>query len=248
MARKAFAGDLIHTLPKGRMEPYRLWFEYLKLAHELVPAQVNKTFYEPWGDVASSDFDDWWKSHWRELFTVPASVSLISSVDEYNQSAEDGKSIVIRVQRHGTRTQKLKDIKEILDGAFGKGSKKASVDPAFEITAKRNVRYDALRQKLRFLQVYEKHKTVEEATKQYMAWALNWNAKLKPRSERKTARPKTIARFSDELDAHELALQKKPRSKKIPAYNTARSDVMKFLKSAENVLHNAAGGKFPGVA
>lgn len=41
MARKTFSSDYVHALPKGRREPYRLWFEYLKLAQKLVPEQVN---------------------------------------------------------------------------------------------------------------------------------------------------------------------------------------------------------------
>ena len=50
-----------------RREAYRLWFEYLRVAHESERQDVREAlkrsaeFYAPWGDVTNIKFDLWWK-------------------------------------------------------------------------------------------------------------------------------------------------------------------------------------------
>ncbi len=134
----------------------------------------------------------------------------------------------------------------ILDETFGKGSRKSDADPAFAITAKRNVHYPALRHKLRFIQLYQQYGTVEEAARQYMSWAHAWNSNFKPRSSRRTAIPKTISRFAKALEAHEAERAKRPRAKKSEEYHYARSDIVRFLRSADKIVRNVASGVFPG--
>jgi hypothetical protein len=54
-------------------EAYRLWFEYLRVAHTDPREEVqealrrSKDFYEPWGDITNAKFDEWWKEK-RLLF------------------------------------------------------------------------------------------------------------------------------------------------------------------------------------
>ena len=66
MAIKAFSGDLVDELPRGKIEPYRLWFEYLKFALKTQPGRVNRKFYESWGNVETEDFDEWFKQNWKK--------------------------------------------------------------------------------------------------------------------------------------------------------------------------------------
>jgi hypothetical protein len=52
-----------------RREPYRLWFEYLRVAHASKDAKVKEALrrtadsYKLWGDVVTVKFDEWWKTH-----------------------------------------------------------------------------------------------------------------------------------------------------------------------------------------
>jgi hypothetical protein len=61
-----------------------MWFEFLKMAHnepDLVQnLQRSKDYYEPWGDVTSLKFDDWWSGH-KHLFgeTTVRQVSSVSN-------------------------------------------------------------------------------------------------------------------------------------------------------------------------
>ncbi len=246
MARKAFSGDLVRQLPKGRMEPYRLWFEYLKQALKVMPQKVDRDFYAQWGEVETADFDEWWQDSWRKLFAVPSSISVISTEQDFRGCVEDPDCVIIRVFRNGTTTQKLSDIKGLLEKRFGKSGSRSQAVPSFSITAKRSVHYPALRHKLRFMQLVEEHVTIEVATRRYVEWAETWNAKLAPKSRRRTTVPGTLARFAKELDAYEADLQKRSRAKKTEAFFNAQKDVQRFLKSGQKILSNVASGIFPG--
>jgi hypothetical protein len=55
----------------SRYQHLRLWFEYLRLCHRLPELrkaiEVSAPFYAPWGQIQTSQFDDWWTNH-RQLF------------------------------------------------------------------------------------------------------------------------------------------------------------------------------------
>ena len=247
MARKTFSSDYVHALPKARREPYRLWFEYLKLAQKLVPEQVNHEYYAEWEVGSDVRFDEWFDRKWQSLFAIPANVALITNEDDYKAAEADGDSIIIRISRQGSKTQKIDDLRKLLDVTFGKKQIKTTAKPKFEITAKRNVHYPSLRHKLRFLEFFEQKKTVEDATVGYLEWATNWNTKVSTKSSRKTAIPKSISRFGKALQEHREDLKHLGRAKKTPEYNAARSDMVRFLKSAQKIMRNAAAGRFPGI-
>jgi len=247
MARKTFSSDYVHALPKGRREPYRLWFEYVKLAQSLIPEQVNHDYYAEWEVGSDADFDEWFDRKWQSLFAIPASVVLIANEADYKAAEADADSIIVRISRQGTTTQKLDDLRKLLDVTFGKKQIKTTSKPKFEITAKRNVHYPSLRHKLRFLEMFEQKMTVEEATLYYLEWAVNWNNKVGAKSSRKTVIPKSISRFGKALQEHRADLKRLGRAKKTPEYNAARSDMVRFLKSAQKIMRNAAAGRFPGI-
>ena len=54
--RQRWSGDGEFVLPAGFVEPYRLWFEYLKSAYADETIEVDKAHYAPWGDVANLTF------------------------------------------------------------------------------------------------------------------------------------------------------------------------------------------------
>jgi hypothetical protein len=54
---------------KSKKQLYRLWFEFLKMAHREPDLEDNLRqsagFYAAWGDVKGQLFDPWWKVHKR---------------------------------------------------------------------------------------------------------------------------------------------------------------------------------------
>lgn len=246
MAKKAFSGDFIHELPKGKVEGYRLWFECLKFALSDPSMKVQRSVYEPWGDVLASDFKSWWSQHWRQLFAVPANVRIVDSVDSASGSLSDPDVLVVAIHRAGTETQRLDDLRKAMRLRFGRSTIKVTEKPQFEIVSKRNVHYPALRSMLRFLQLYAKKKNLEDATVAYMEWVLAWNEKIKRTNREPSHVPKTLERFYKEIKLHEEDVKKYGRAKQSQKYNNAKNDARKFLEQGRKVLANVAKGQFPG--
>jgi len=70
---------------QSQKQIYRMWFEFLKMAHKEADLVENlhysREHYQPWGDITSMKFDDWWKGH-KHLFgetTVRQVTSVLNS-------------------------------------------------------------------------------------------------------------------------------------------------------------------------
>lgn len=246
MAKNAFSGDFVHELPKGKVEGYRLWFEYLKFALADPSIKVQAVVYKPWGDVLALDFKTWWSQHWRQLFAVPANVRIVDSVESASQSLADPDVLVVAIHRAGTETQRLDDVRKAMRLRFGRSTIKVAEKPQFEIVSKRSVHYPALRSMLRFLQLYAQKKTLEDATVAYMEWVLAWNEKIKGTNREPSHVPKTLERFYKEIKLHQEDMKKYGRAKQSQKYNNAKNDTRKFLEQGRKVLSNVAKGQFPG--
>lgn len=246
MAKTAFSGDYIHELPKGRREPYRLWFEYLKFALSDPKQKVNTAFYADWGDVRSAEFDEWWESNWRRLFAVPANVTVIDSVEKLHGLLGNNDVLVVAIHRTGIETQKLLDVKKLLRQRFRGRGRRAQNKPKFEITAKRNVHYPALRSMLRFLELYRGTGKLESAALAHIKRVTAWNKRVEGTMREPSLVPKTLQRFVEEIELRGEDLKQNARAKQSAKYNTAKGDARKFLNQAEKVLRNVASGRFPG--
>ena len=250
MARKAFAGDHIKELPKGKVEPYRLWFEFLKLALEIQPEKVDIKFYEPWGDVSKIAFNDWFPQNWRRLFAVPASLTLVKSLADAENYLADHKSVLVRIDRTGPVKRQIEDFKKILKISREPNTKTTTLKPAFEITSKRSMINASLRAQLKLLSLYHKHNCkIDEATKEYYQWASEWNKKIRDKKwNREPIRiPIVLTTFASEIERYENEVRNsKSRIKKRDEYYGARSDANRFLRKAKRILDNVSVGKFPG--
>jgi hypothetical protein len=73
-------------------EKIKLWFDFLRLAHESKDPQVvaslleHAAFYEPWGDYRSKAFTPWWAEH-RHLFRSISTMRKMQSNDVLNEDA-----------------------------------------------------------------------------------------------------------------------------------------------------------------
>ena len=178
MARKAFSGDLVDELPRGKMEPYRLWFEYLKFALKTQPNRVNRKFYESWGNVETDDFDDWFKQNWKHLFAVPASITIISNLNDADQALNEADVLLIKVVNNSPIRRQIADFTKAL--ASQKRKKvNSEATPKYQISSKRSMSLDLLRAMLKFTQFLHIDNDIEVASRAYYKWAKEWNDKIK---------------------------------------------------------------------
>ena len=126
-------------LIKSNKQLYRLWFEFLKMAHK-EPGLGNKLaasadYYADWGNVRDQLFDPWWKEH-KHLFgtTYVQEVKSVSVADNVmyvaiplnqpaSRSVSDVKALIEDKQRaklieQGQDPEAVKS----LSAAFGKYS------------------------------------------------------------------------------------------------------------------------------
>lgn len=111
MAEK-WSGDGRYYLPARQIEPYRLWFEFLKLAHADPDVAVDYDFYADWGAFWEMSFNDWWlDERWRTLFAVDAGVRVLGTQDLIQN---DSQAIVVRIPLNKEPSETLKEIQKLL--------------------------------------------------------------------------------------------------------------------------------------
>lgn len=97
---------------KSNKQLYRLWFEFLKMAHKEPDLQANLAlsadFYAPWGDVQGQLFDPWWKEH-KHLFGQ----TYVKEVDRVT-AADNVLYVAIPLNQPASRS--LVDVKELIEG------------------------------------------------------------------------------------------------------------------------------------
>ncbi len=252
MSQRQFAGDSSFRLPKGTIEPYRLWFEYLKVADRHPNIEVDRSLYGNWGAIEGVAFDDWWSKHWRELFATQAETAVIATADDFSAARSDPRFVVLRVSLSGTKKQRTKDIEDALAGRkMPEGmSRVSSTQPAFVLSIKRSMNLKTLRGMLKYIQLYETNDwDLENASVAYFKWAKTWNDNVRTKKWKRPLVyvPPFLPRFVEEIA--ERRATKKVGPKKLnntEIYDTYRNQARRFIRRGEKILKNVAGGKFPG--
>jgi hypothetical protein len=112
---KVWDGDGVLRLPSGKVEPYRLWFEFLKLADRDPSITVDEVFYEDWGDFKNQRFNEWWSgATWRNLFAIQGGVSVINPTDTI-QSNDPSTTLMVSIPIGKSIRDSLKDVKDLLE-------------------------------------------------------------------------------------------------------------------------------------
>src|SRR5262245_10937993 len=122
--QKRFRGDDSHRLPALQREPYRLWFEFLKLASRDPDIHINDAHYKAWGSFRDQDFKDWWEEHWRPLFSVAIGVRVLGAADELG----DQGGLVVSIPLHQGQKRTLDQIQALL-AERGAGAKQKNMPP-----------------------------------------------------------------------------------------------------------------------
>lgn len=108
-----WSGDGRFCLPARQVEPYRLWFEFLKQAHRDPDISVDYKFYADWGNFWDKSFSEWWAgATWRTLFAVDTAVRVL---DESESVKNDGQAIVVRLPLTRDVRETLKDVQQLLE-------------------------------------------------------------------------------------------------------------------------------------
>lgn len=244
MARKRFSGDNHHRLPEGRVEPYRLWFEFLKLVLEDPSLNVERTFYRSWGDVAGSDFDKWWKVHWRDLFAVPAPVVLI---DRQAGHGNEGGGVSVAVALGYPRKEVVAAFRRLLAkiDPTGNGKRRQMPKGRFRLSTGARLRVTALRSYLKCYELGLAGLNTPQIAKRYVSWADAWNQKV---TVRKWDRPKIG--IPSHLRAYVNHLEH-PKNESTPsgggyAPDNVKRMVERMVRRGRRIATNVARGDFPG--
>jgi hypothetical protein len=252
MAHQQYAGDASYRLPKGAVEPYRLWFEYLKLALKHPDISVDRELYRTWDNVEEIDFDEWWSGHWRELFATRAETAVIVTEASFNEALSDPRFVVLRVALSGTKKHRMKDIEDALSGIKlpdGLGRISPS-QPPFVLSSKRSMNLKTLRGMLKYMQLYESNAwDIEAASLAYFKWAKTWNENVRSKKWKRPLVyvPPFLFAFADEIMKRKTRKSTGPKKQNnTEEYDICRNQSRRFIRRGEKILKNVASGKFPG--
>ena len=96
---------------KSNKQFYKLWFEFLKMAHKEPDLANNLAayaeYYADWGDIRDQLFDPWWKTHIHLFGTT-----YVKEVDRV-QAAENVLYVAIPLNQPATRS--ISDIKALIE-------------------------------------------------------------------------------------------------------------------------------------
>lgn len=252
----AWAGDGTYVLPARKVEPYRLWFEYLKLACRDAEIKVDKKLYKSWGDFEKLSFDEWWGPNWRELFAVETGVRVMER-DEALGGSET--AIAIRVPLSLDANTAIHELRELLH-EHGIGNREAPrVKGKFALTEGSvqgfEKRMNTARCMLRLYGYWLKHekadrnKRIERAALDYLDWASAWDEKIVSKGWNRP-RPylpvcfKTFGTF---------VRQKKSGRRVVGGAaafegnaEDARRMISRYIRKARKIAENVGSGEFPG--
>lgn len=253
-SRGAFRGDGAGSLPRQMIEPYRLWFEFLKTALNDPMMSVERSIYKEWGDVQNADFDDWWSNHWHQLFAEPTTcVSVIGSIDQCQSVLADQSYLLVKVPLYSPSKIRISELEKVVKIARKDRPRKheAIKRARFRIIAKRTLRRDVLRGMLRLYQLHIQNcRDLEKSAIAYFDWATEWNAKVQAKGWNRPSvyvppQLKTFVTAIRQADAAPTPAKKR-HIKKLKDYQDARSKIRRYVHRAETIARNVSKGVFPG--
>lgn len=221
------------------MEHYRLWFEFLKLAlrDPALKGKINTAYYADWGDVASSDFDEWWVSHWRQLFSVPLNVVEVHAGSETAHAALSSNRIVLSIDPAAGLEKTLNEVKELLRARTASMPRKKiglTQKGRFAIDGVTELRRLNMQQALKVYALSLENDDIDDIVSRYIKWVVSWEAKPKGWNGRKLTPPSTFKNYSADKEKGERKL------------DNQRRPIRRLLQRGRAIAANVAIGKFPG--
>ena len=245
--RHKYFGDDTHLLPAGMIEPYRLWFEFLKLALDDKKLQVDKKFYAKWSDVKNADFRKWWDAHWKELFGVPLDVIEVKTND-VSEHISKGR-LVVSIQPAAPIQQTLKQMKILMKARGARAGHKDAKNKRrgqFAISAGAEIKRKNMQQALKVYELSFKYGDDRvKIASAYLDWAKAWNEKVVSRGWKrdKILVPPYLDTFLKQQTGQpwDTGVYHGGNS---PESN--RKKVARLIARAHKIAANVARGEFPG--
>ena len=264
-----WSGDGRYHLPAKTVEPYRLWFEFLKTVLTDPDLKVNKRRYQSWDleKVAKQTFTQWWAGEtWRKLFAMDNSVRILERSEKLPTT---DPSIVVRLPLG-------KDAKEIRDevmalleehGATDKVSKtrqgKFSLTQGFDKGFLKKT--SQARMMLRLYRYWlgtdtqmKDSERLSTAVLQYLDWATKRTEEVKGHKNYRDVQPyipDSFLVYADYLRQETEGKTAKGRKKisqihisqgRGQSAEDARRAAKRFLRKAREIAATVAAGEFPG--
>lgn len=240
-----WSGDGRYYLAARQVEPYRLWFEFLKQAHRDKDIAVDYEFYADWGDFWDKSFSEWWAgATWRTLFAVDTTVRVL---DESESIKNDEQAIVVRMSLSKDIKETLRDVQQLLEqhdagtklGTVAQGKFKLS-----EGYEKAFLKYmDRANFMLRLYRIWldneelDKRGRVKATAVQFYEWAKVRDDMIRAKNYKLTRPmfPFAVRTYAEAILAGEDVTN-----------SDDQRQFMRYLKKARNLANNAAIGEFPG--
>lgn len=241
---KKWSGDGRFYLPARQIEPYRIWFEFLKLADTDPNLCIDDDLYADWGDFRGQSFNDWWSSEtWRKLFAVDAGVRVL---EETETVTNDQTAIVVRLPLAKDPKETLKDVAELLEQHHADRRLNRVPQGKFALTdgyERGFLKYLPQAQLMLHLYcIWLSHQDLDgkgrvgQTAVDFITWARARDDLIKTRGYeyRRPLIPFAVRQFADDIMA---------------GYNLNTNDrraFMRYLQKAKRLAANAAMGSFPG--
>jgi hypothetical protein len=218
-----------------KREAYRLWFEFLKLAHSIQSPKVRASLarsaklYEGWGDIRNEEFHAWWTKHaelFEERFTVRKLVN--------GETPRDLTALIVEIPLNIAQTTALKSVKVIMRNEVAARAKsptnrkKRSIHTSdFYITEGTEPKLAAIREMLTvYRDIYLK------------------NPNLKGRKRLQAVHDHYLSRKSKKWKRIPTSLMADINDDARVA--TVLRTISRYISNAEAILMNVANGTFPG--
>ena len=257
---KAWDGDGTYLLPLRKVEPYRLWFEFLKLADRDPDITVDEVFYEDWGDFRNQPFNEWWYGGtWRNLYAIQGGVSVIQPTDTI-QSNDPNSTLMVSIPLGKSIKDSLRDVKHLLEDYGATDQMAASPKGRYSLVDGVEKGFMKKMGKARLmLRLYgnwldsaneEGDNRIRTAAHNYYDWAKNWNDQIR---EKGWNRPYTELPFCFHyyVEDSSYGLSEGMTEKQL-AEHTKASDPQNALRQIKRLVYNAgklaanaAVGQFP---
>ena len=243
MAKK-YLGTNNYHLPARQIEPYRLWFEFLCLAHQDPEVEVDYKYYSEWDDFYNCSFNDWWtEARWTHLFGSDIGLRILKSGSIV---AEEEIGISIRLPLNKDPKKILEEISLLLVEREAGVSFQNSEPNKFSLSEGYELAFLKYLPKVRvMLKIYglwlrhmhlNKRGRIRQTAVDYYDWASKRNDWITSNNYKLTKPdiPFAIGNYAKTVKFGAVASEDDRRA------------FMRYLQKGRRLAKNAAGGVFPG--
>ncbi len=233
---------MTYAVNQGK-EPYRLWFQFLKLAQQNSDFRVKKTKYTEWGDIQNVSFRKWWSDIGSKLITLGSVGVHVTTAATCDTDIYHLVAIPRTISPTTARDQVLKLMKELVKTEGG-GSLK------WKLTEGKQLKVESVRA---YLHTYEAQaKLIKQALanggKASDVKAMHVLCEVRSYYNKKKERYKNNlipvdsmpVRLTNGGNITDVSLIDPDDS------HEALKAVNEYLRKAKNILTNVANGEFPG--